>query len=277
MKKMTLFRRILLLSALSAALPAAAQTMESHGSNDFRIGVAGYTYRKFTIEQTLAYLKDAGVKYLSVKDFHLPYDSTAEEMAAFKQKLAEAGVDGYILGPIYMRSEAEVDRAFEYTKRYGIDMFIGVPTYELVPYMEQKVKEYNIRVAIHTHGPDGQPFPDAADVMKHVGNLDPRIGICLDLGHTVRYGGDNVPDLHRYKDRIFDLHFKDVTAPSKAGTTWEMGRGTMNYVPIVKALKEIGYTGVCSLEFEKNGDDPNPGVRESLGYFRAVCDVLAQE
>lgn len=268
------YRLLALALGLFFLAPASAQTLERHGSDDFRIGVAGYSYRKFTIEQTLDYLKDAGIKYLSVKDFHLPYDSTEEQMALFKQKLADAGVDGYILGPIYMRSEAEVDRAFEYTKRYGVDLFIGVPNYELLPYMEQKVKEYDIRVAIHNHGPDNLPFPDAEDIMNRIGGMDPRIGICLDLGHTVRNGGDCVKDLYAYKERIFDIHFKDVTGNTAAGTTWEMGRGIMDYVPIVRALREIGYSGVCSLEFEKAPDNPNPGIRESLGYFRAMCDAV---
>ncbi len=264
----------LFLALLFGAPAASAQTVERHGSDDFRIGVADYTFRKFTIGQTLEYLHRADVKYMSIKDFHLPYDSTAEQMDAFKAKLAEAGIDGYILGPIYMRSEAEVDRAFEYVRRYGHSLFIGVPNYELLPYLEQKVKEYDIRVAIHNHGPDNLPFPDAADIMGRIGNMDARIGICLDLGHTVRYGGDCVKDILAYRDRIFDIHFKDVTANTRAGGTCEMGRGIMDYVPIIQALRQIGYAGVCSLEFEKDADDPDPGVRESLGYFRAMADAV---
>ena len=274
MKKTNLFKTLLIAACLLFIVPVSAQTVARHGSDDFKIGVAGYTFRKFDIDQTLAMLKEAGITYMSIKNFHLPYEATAEEMQAFKQKLAEYGVDGYILGPIYMKSETEVDMAFEYTKRYGHSVFIGVPTYELMDYMEQKVKEYNIAVAIHTHGPDNQPFPDAADVMRHVAHRDARIGMCLDLGHTIRYGGNCVQDIYLYHDRIFDIHFKDVTGDTKAGTTWEMGRGIMDYAPIVKALREVGYSGVCSLEFEKAADNPYPGVRESLGYFRAVCDVV---
>ena len=265
----------LCLALLCGVSTASAQTLDRHGSDIyFRIGVAGYSYRRFTIDQTLEYLRRAGVKHMSIKDFHLPYDSTAEQMEAFKQKLAGAGGDGYILGPIYMNSEAEVDRAFEYVRRYGHNLFIGVPSYEMLPYMEQKVKEYDIRVAIHNHGPDNLPFPDAADIMSRIGAMDTRIGICLDLGHTIRYGGDCVRDILTYRDRIFDIHFKDVTGSTRAGGTCEMGRGIMDYVPIVRALRQIGYTGACSLEFEKDENAPDPGIRESLGYFRAMCDAV---
>lgn len=273
MRKKPFISLISVAALLLGTCTASAQFVKERGSDDLRIGVAGFTFRSFDIDKTLDMMKRLGVKYMSVKDFHLPLNSTAEQMAAFKAKLAAAGVDGYTLGPIYMNSKADVDRTFEYVKRYGADMFIGVPTYELLPYIDEKVKEYDVKMAIHTHGPDISHFPDAADVMAHVGALDPRIGICLDLGHTARFGASCVSDLKKYKARIFDIHIKDETAASKEGQTCEMGRGVMDIPAIVKTLRKIGYKGVCSLEFEKDGKDPLPGVAESIGYLKGVCDA----
>ena len=245
----------------------------SRGSDDVKIGIAGYTYRNFDLEQTCRMLQDMGVKYLSVKDFWLPLDSTAEQMEAFKAKCAAHGVEGYILGPIYMRNEADVDRAFAYAERYGSDVFIGVPTYELIDYVIAKVADTGIKVAIHTHGPDGQPFPNIQKVVELV--KDPKLGVgcCMDLGHSVRMGEDIVKDIKKYKDWIYDIHIKDESEASKKGQTWEMGRGVMDFKPIVETLRKIGYKGVVSLEFEKNGDNPHPGVAESIGYLRGVCDA----
>lgn len=269
-----LFRLLTLASLLAFVMPAEAQLVTGkRGSDDFRIGVAGYTYRNFDIDQTLKYLQSMGVKYLSVKDFWLPLNSTAEQMKAFKAKCAAHGVDGYILGPIYMRNEAEVDRAFAYAERYGSDVFIGVPTYELIGYVIKKVADTGIKVAIHTHGPDGQPFPNIQKVVELV--KDPKLGVgcCMDLGHSVRMGEDIVKDIKKYKDWIYDIHIKDESEASKKGQTWEMGRGVMDFKPIVEVLRKIGYKGVVSLEFEKNGKDPHPGVAESIGYLRGVCDA----
>ena len=118
----------LVLALAVSATTSQAQLVEGkRGSEDFKIGVAGYSYRKYNIEQTLAFLKSMDVKYLSVKDWWLPLNSTKEQMDAFKAKCADYGVNPYILGPIYMKSEAEVDRAFAYAERYGSDVFIGVP------------------------------------------------------------------------------------------------------------------------------------------------------
>ena len=270
-----LFRLLTLVALLAFIMPAEAQLVKGkRGSDDFRIGVAGYTYRNFDIDQTLAFLKSMGVKYLSVKDFWLPLDSTKEQMEAFKAKCAQYGVEGYILGPIYMRNEAEVDRAFAYAERYGSKVFIGVPTYELIDYVIKKVADTGIKVAIHTHGPDGQPFPNIQKVVELV--KDPKLGVgcCMDLGHSVRMGEDIVKDMKKYKDWIYDIHIKDESEASKKGQTWEMGRGVMDFKPIVETLRKIGYKGVVSLEFEKNGNNPHSGVAESIGYLRGVCDAM---
>lgn len=273
MKKMNWMRATVAVLAVVFALPVEAQLVQGkRGSDDFQIGIAGYTYRKFNIDEALKMAQQAGVKYMSIKDFHLPLSSTAEQMAAFKQKLAEYGIEGYILGPIYMKSKEQVDTAFDYVKRYGINMFIGVPDYELLPYVEQKVKDTGIKVAIHTHGPDNKAFPNAKEVVDRVKDPKKGIGICLDLGHSVRYGEDNAKIIKKYKEWIYDIHFKDETAPSKEGKTWEMGRGVIDYRPIVQALREIGYKGKVSLEFEKDPENPQPGVLESIGYFKGICD-----
>ena len=254
--------------------PSQAQLIEGkRGSEDFKIGVAGYSYRKFNIDQTLALLKSMDVRYLSVKDWWLPLNSTKEQMDAFKAKCKEYGVNPYILGPIYMKSEAEVDRAFAYAERYGSDVFIGVPTYELIDYVIAKVKQTGIKVAIHTHGPDGQPFPNIQKVVEMVKDPSLGVGCCMDLGHSVRMGEDIVKDIKKYKAWIYDIHIKDETAPSKQGRTWEMGRGVIDFRPIMKVLRQIKYTGVVSLEFEKNGDNPHPGIAESIGYLRGVADA----
>ncbi|WP_300603210.1 sugar phosphate isomerase/epimerase family protein [Niabella sp.] len=243
----------------------AADTRES-----FKLGMAGYTFAKFGLDTALQTLQRADVHYLCIKDFHLPFNSTDEQIAAFHQKLKDKGVTGYGIGPIYMKTEAEVDRAFEYAKRVGVKLIVGVPNYELLPYVNKKVQEYDMKYAIHLHGPDMPLYPDADDVWKNVKNLDPRMGMCLDIGHDTRNGKDAVADLKKYHTRVFDIHLKDVTGPTKQGYSVEVGRGIINFPAFVKMLRQVGYTGVVSLEHERNMDNPFMGIAESVGYFRAM-------
>ena len=236
----------------------------------FKLGMAGYTFVKFDLDKTLETMQKADVHYLCIKDFHLPLNSTEEEIADFHAKLAAKGVTGYAVGPLYMKTEAEIDKAFEYAKRVGVKLIVGVPTYELLPYVDKKVKEYGFNYAIHLHGPDIELFPDAADVWNNVKDLDPRIGMCLDIGHDTRNGKDPVKDLKKYRSRVFDVHIKDVTGNTKSGYSVEIGRGIIDIPAFVKMLRIVDYKGVCSLEHEKNMNDPFMGIAESIGYFRGV-------
>ncbi len=239
----------------------------------FKVGMAGFTFLKFDIDKTLETLKRTDVHYLCIKDFHLPLTSSDEEIAAFHAKLKASDVTGYAVGPIYMKTEEEVDRAFAYAKRVGVKLVVGVPNYELLPHVDKKVKEYGFNYAIHLHGPDIKLYPDADDVWENVKNLDPRIGMCLDIGHNTRKGKDPVADLKKYHSRVFDVHIKDVTGPTKLGYTVEIGRGIIDFPAFVRMLREVGYTGVCSLEYEKDMENPFMGIAESIGYFRGVIET----
>ena len=239
----------------------------------FKLGVAGYTFKNFDLETSLKTLQRCDVRYLCIKDFHLPVESTDEEIAAFHAKCAEYDVTGYAVGPLYMRSKEDIDKYFNYAKRVGVTTIVGVPEYDLLPYVEKKVQEYGFHYAIHLHGPDIDKYPDADDVWKHTKDLDPRIGMCLDIGHDTRNGKDPVADLKKYHTRVFDIHLKDVTGPSKQGYSVEVGRGIIDFPAFVKMLREVNYTGVVSLEHERNMDDPFMGIAESIGYFRAMIDA----
>ncbi len=263
--------------SLLAVFQAQAQNPERPGpqpapetGEKFRVGMAGYTFAKFDLDKTLETMQKADVHYLCIKDFHLPLKSTDEEIAAFHAKLKSKGVTGYAVGPIYMKTEKEIDNAFEYAKRVGVKLVVGVPNYELLPYVDKKVKEYGFNYAIHLHGPDIALYPDADDVWNHVKNLDPRIGMCLDIGHDTRNGKDPVKDLKKYHSRVFDIHIKDVTGTTKLGYSLEIGRGIIDIPAFVKMLRKVGYTGVCSLEHEKEMTNPFMGIAESIGYFRGV-------
>ena len=159
---------------------------------------------------------------------------------------------------------------FDYAKRVGVKLIVGVPNYELLPYVSDKVAEYDMQYAIHLHGPDIALYPDADDVWENVKDLDPRMGMCLDIGHDRRNGKDPVADLEKYQSRVFDIHLKDVTDATKLGYSVEVGRGILDIPGFVRMLRKVKYTGVVSLEHERNMDNPFMGIAESIGYFRGV-------
>lgn len=238
----------------------------------FKLGIAGYSFVNFNLDQSLEMMKKVDVHYLCIKDFHLPYNSTAEQIATFHAKLKSFDVTGYAVGPIYMKTREEIDKGFDYAKRVGVNLIIGIPNHEDLAYVAEKTKEYDIRYAIHNHGPEDKLYPNASVIYDLIKNLDPRLGICFDMGHNKRDGRDSVADLQKYSKRIFDMHLKNVTAATKDGKTCELGRGVIDIPAYVKMLRKVNYTGSCSLEYEKDMKDPLAGIAESVGYFRGACD-----
>lgn len=276
-KKITLVMvaAMLFMFAIAQERPGPRPAPET--GEKFKVGMAGYTFNKFDLDKTLETLQRCDVHYLCIKDFHLPFNSTDEQIQQFHAKLKEKGVTGYAVGPIYMKSKEAVDNAFAYAKRVGVKLIVGVPNYDLLPYVDQKVKEYGFNYAIHLHGPDIKEYPDAEDVWNHVKDLDPRIGMCLDIGHDTRNGKDPVADLKKYHTRVFDIHIKDVTGNTKLGYSLEIGRGVIDFPAFVKMLRRVGYTGVCSLEHEKDMSNPFMGIAESIGYFRGVIEATKKK
>jgi inosose dehydratase len=239
-------------------------------TDSFTLGMAGYTFKDCTIEKTIEIMTRVDVKNLSLKDFHMPMNSTADQINLVVEKFKSAGISIYTVGVIYMKTKEAVDQAFEYAKMAGVKMIVGAPEYELLPYVEKKIKAYDFRLAIHNHGPDNPLYPNATDIWDHVKDLDPRIGICIDIGHTTRDGQDPSADIERYSKRIFDIHIKDVDKPVKEGKTVEIGRGIIDIPKVVATLRKIKFTGKCSLEFEKDMKDPLAGIAESIGFFKGV-------
>lgn len=253
-------------STVSAAVPGYAEV----SADTFTLGMAGYTFMNFTVEKTIEMMNRVGVKNLSLKDFHMPMNSTREQINEVLAKFKAGGINVYTVGVIYMKTQEAVDQAFEYAKMAGVKLIIGAPNYDLLPYVEKKIKAYDFRLAIHNHGPDNPLYPNATDIWDHIKDLDPRIGICIDIGHTTRDGQDPSVDIEKYKTRIYDIHIKDVTKAAKDGTTVEMGRGIINIPKVIATLRKIKYTGSCSLEFEKDMKDSLPGIAESIGYWKGV-------
>ncbi len=259
------------LALSSAALLDAVDGIKTQaGDPPLTLGMASYTFRKFNLDETIAMTKRLGLKRIALKSFHLPLDATPDQIRETVQKVNDAGLVLYGGGVIYMKNEDQVHQAFDYAKAAGMNVIIGVPNHDLLDLVENKTKEYDILLAIHNHGPGDKVYPSPRSVYEKVRDRDPRMGLCMDIGHTQRLGLDPGKEFVKYKDRVFDLHLKDVTSPTPEGKTIEIGRGVIDIPKFIKTLIKHHYKGTAALEFEKDAKDPLPGAAESIGYLRGV-------
>ena len=238
---------------------------------NFNVGVASYSFRKLSLEDTIKALKRLNLRYISIKDFHLPLSSSTAERQAAMQKLKNADIAALSCGNITMQhDENSVRQAFEYAKDCNIPTIVCSPDPASMSILDRMVKEYDIKLAIHNHGPEDKRFPSPYDVMKAVQGFDKRIGLCIDVGHTARAKVDPAEAILKCKERLYDLHFKDIGSTEPNGSTIEAGRGVLDLPSIARSMKKIRFDGLVSIEFEGWENDPLPAVAETVGYARAL-------
>lgn len=263
-------------AAAVLASPSSLRSEPRHASgkpSPVRLGLASYTFRNFSRDQMIQFMKELRVNELNAKDVkdHLPADPQLESQAI--EDYTANGIHLHAAGAIYFRKneESDVRSQFEYCKRAKIPVIVaGDPTPETLPRIEKFAKEYDIRIAIHNHGPEDKLWPSPLDILKDIRSMDPRIGCCIDVGHTVRAGTDVVQAIREVGPRLFNVHMKDLTNFKEKESQVAVGDGLMPVREIFEALAGINYQGFVDLEYEVHGDNPMPGVTASFAYMRGV-------
>ncbi len=263
--------------AASSDVFALAQEHASSDESPIRLGIASYTLRNFNRAQMIGFMKQLNVLALNAKDVkdHLPTDPQLEVAAL--ADYAAAGIKLHAAGTIYFAKDEDADirNKFEYCKRAGIAVIVaGDPAPETLPRIEKFVKEYDIRFAIHNHGPEDKIWHSPLDVLKAVKSMDPRMGCCIDVGHTARAGTDVVQAIREAGPRLFNVHMKDLTNFQSKESQVAVGDGMMPVRKVFEALIAMRYQGFVDLEYEIHPDDPMPGVISSFAYMRGVLAGL---
>ncbi|OAI49432.1 hypothetical protein AYO44_18500, partial [Planctomycetaceae bacterium SCGC AG-212-F19] len=230
-----------------------------------------YSLRKFPLDEAIGMTRELGLKYICLKDVHLALKTTTAQRQEARKKIDAAGLVLLGGGVIYMKNqEDDIRTVFTYAKESGMPTIVCSPHPDALDTVEKMVKEFNIRIAIHNHGPGDKTYPSPLDALKLVKDRDPRMGICIDVGHTVRIGADAVGAIKACADRLYDFHMKDVSAATPQGKEVTIGKGVIDIPAVLKALLEVKFAGHLALEYEPSPDNPLPGMKESLAYLRKV-------
>lgn len=261
--------------ALALARAGAAPVIGPF-NDDLKLGVASYSFREFGRHLAIEDTKKLNVRYINIKEFHLPLNSTPEEIAKARKEFDKAGLTILGGGNVSFQNpdEADIRSKFEYAKLAGMPLLVCAPTHETLPKMEKYVKEYNIKIALHNHGPEDKHFPTPKSVLDAVKNMDPRCGLCMDIGHTSRTGVDIVEWVRTAGPRLLDMHVKDLADPMDKNSQVPVGDGKLPIVALFKELKRMNYQGGVMLEYEVDADNPMPGMQKSFSYMRGVLAGL---
>jgi sugar phosphate isomerase/epimerase len=263
-------------AALGALHGAPSPASAAPAPQDLKLGVASYSLRLFQRSLAIRMIRQLGVEYVNIKEFHLPYRSTPEELARGAREFERAGLKIAGGGAIYLSKDDDDDirSYFEYAKAARMPLMVVGPTRQNLPRIEKFVKEYDIRVAIHNHGPEDKQFPTPDVAMKAIEGMDPRVGLCIDVGHTTRAGQNVVESIRAAESRLLDMHIKDFRNLTDGRTEVPVGDGVMPIVEIFKLLKGMNFQGCVNLEFEIDADNPLTGMAKSFAYMRGVLAGL---
>jgi sugar phosphate isomerase/epimerase len=265
------------LAGLAAEAPTASARVEPTPWG-IKLGVASYSLRKFTRPQAIEMVKVLQTPWISLKDMHLPLTSTPAELKAARAEFEAAGIHVMSAGNMDMTKAAKPEDLrpiFDYAKNAGLPMMVCAPTHENLKMVEALAREYDIRIAIHNHGPEDKRFPTPQSVLQAVRDLDPRCGLCLDVGHSARAGADVVQSIKDAGSRLLDVHIKDLRNFTEKAPQCDVGEGELPIPAIFQQLKRMNYQGCVNLEYEIFENDPLPGMQRSFSYMRGVLAGLA--
>jgi sugar phosphate isomerase/epimerase len=277
-------RSVLKAAALTAACSAirpqdvAAALNPSDDDKQFRglrVGIASYSLRAFPLAEALQDIRRVGVRYVSLKDIHLPLTSTPEERRQARKQAEDLGLSITSCGVIYLKNdEAQMHQAFDYVRDLGASVAVIGVNREMLPMLDKVIRNYDLRAAIHNHGPNDKLFPSPLEVYDAIKGLDHRVGVCIDIGHTFRMHEDLVSDVKKTRDRLYSMHIKDLDSDHIDAKGVPVGTGALPIVPLLRELLHSGYSEELQLEYEVEPKDPLPGISESLGFIRGSLQAM---
>jgi len=256
--------------AAASSLPGAARAAD-HGLN---LGIQLFSLRGYPVDEALRHAREIGFRYVEFYPGMYPLSSSSEQIAAMNKKLADLGLTISAHGVNGFGADATANRkVFEFAKAAGIRILGADPAPESFASLDELVKEFDIRIAIHNHGPKHR-YNKVLDVLKAIEKHDERIGACADLGHFIRSGENPVEVIRLLKGRLYGIHLKDFQDQQEKTKGVILGKGHLDVPAVFAALEQVKFPadGALSLEYEENPKDPLADIR---ACFEVAASALA--
>lgn len=270
------FFKVAALGAASAAFTERTAAQTTAPDVGLKLGVASYSLRNFSLQNAIGMTKALGTPYINLKSMHLPYDASPAQIAEARREISAAGLK--IVGGGMITFDVDTDdgvqKYFDYARSAGMPLIVMTCKPAVLPRVEKFAKRYDIKAAIHNHGPEDPDFPSPYEALKAVRKMDPRMGLCIDIGHTVRTGTDVVKAVADAGPRLLDMHAKDLRDLKDKESQCIVGEGKIPIAEIFNKLRSMRYRGYVNLEYEIDENDPMPGMKQSFAYMRGVLAGL---
>lgn len=250
--------------------------LQAAQKSGLKLGIQLYSLRGYKdASVALKHAKELGFEQVEFYSGMFPLDATPEKIAAIKKEVDGLGLKISAHGVNALTKDDQANRKlFEFAKAVGLRNITVDPSPDSFDSAEALVKEFDIRVAIHNHGPTHR-YNKVVDVLKAIEKRDPRIGACADLGHFIRSGEKPTEVVRLLAGRLYGVHLKDFAEMQDKTKGVILGKGHLNVAAVFDALVETKFPsdGALSLEYEENPDNPLDDIRQCVKVAR---DALKQ-
>ena len=229
------------------------------------VGLQSYTLRQFGFEDMLKAVAGLDLPFIEAFSRHHPIDADDAQMRALYEKY---NVDLASMGVLGFGKDAAADRAhFEFAKRWGITVLSANPTIDGLADLDALVEEFDVKIAIHNHGPTST-YPDPSVIRPALEGRHPNIGLCVDTGHFLRAHVDPIDILNEFEDRVHSVHLKDMDADNKE---YIVGDGPLDLDAVMEKLLDMEFAGPIAIEYEEDPENPVPALETALERIAAAC------
>lgn len=266
------------LLAAAAACGAFPRSVLACSEAGPKLGIQLYSLRGYKADEALTHAADMGFEQVEFYSGMLPLNASDEEIAATKKKVTELGLTISGHGVNRFTKDAAANRAiFEFAKKVGTPCLTADPDLDSFDSLNELVQEFDIRIAIHNHGPNHR-YNKAIDVLRVIEGRDVRIGACADLGHYIRSGQNAAEVIRLLKGRLYGIHLKDFAEMKDQTKGVILGKGHLNVEQVFLELQEAGFpsNGALSLEYEENEKNPLADIRECYAVARAAMKAVGK-
>lgn len=267
--------------AVCAAVPLEAKGLE------LPIGLQLYSVRNLLpkdFEGTLKQVRAAGYTVVEAAGY---YNRTAKD---FKAAMDEAGLRCVSTHHPLNALETQLDEFLDYGHALGLEYFVcsssggmhrdpntkGAPTLDDWRWIAgefnrigEKVKAAGMKFGIHNHTPEFATIDGTLvyDELMRITNPE-LVALEMDAGWVAASGHDPVAYLRKWPQRFQLMHVKDMVKGENGQMhSAVMGRGVVDYAPIMRAATGLKYYFIEQEEFDM---DAMEALRLDAEYMRKL-------
>ena len=269
----------------ASAPPAPDATTPAIAALGWRVSVQHWTYRRVPLFDSLAMAAEVGLRHFEPRsilklDAKRPGQNADETMPDDARRELRARIDdlGLTFPSVYADFSGQPDqakRALDFWQEFGVRDVVSEPPPKSVAMLQELFAERGMRLALHNHQRTKSEYWHPFIVTDHCKDLGRHIGACCDVGQWTRSNLSPIESLRHLRGRQISFHLKDVLTKGDLDCrNTVIGEGAAECAACLAELKNVGYHGLVSVDFEHDTPELQDDMRKNIAFIDAIARRL---